>query len=51
MIEFFVLMFKNQKYHNEIHDWSVPPFSQDYDLASRSIHVVCVNFICECRDL
>ena len=27
-----------------IHNWSLQPFSQDYDLISHTIYVVCVNF-------
>ena len=34
-----------------IHNWSLQSFSQDYDLASYPIHVVCVNFIHEWRNL
>ena len=34
-----------------IHNWPLQPFSQDYGLASHTTHVVCVNFICEWRDL
>ena len=34
-----------------IHNWPLQPFSQDYDLASDTIHVACVNFIRGCRDL
>ena len=32
-----------------IHNWSLKPFSQDYDLASHTTHIVCVNFIHEWR--
>ena len=28
-----------------IHNWSLQPFSQHYDLASHTIYVVCINFI------
>ena len=31
-----------------IHNWSLQPFSQAYDLASHTTHVVCVNFMREC---
>ena len=34
-----------------IHNRSLQPFSQDYDIASHITHVVCFNFICEWRDL
>ena len=34
-----------------IHNWPLHSFSQDYGLASRITYVVCVNFICEWRDL
>ena len=34
-----------------IHNWSLEPFSQDYDLASHITYVVCVNFIHEWREL
>ena len=32
-------------------NWSLQPFSQDYDLPSHTIYVVCVNFIHKWRDL
>ena len=34
-----------------VRDWMLQPFSQDNGLASHVTHVVCVNFICEWRDL
>ena len=34
-----------------IHNWSLKPFSQDYDLASHTTYVVCVNFIHKWRDI
>ena len=37
--------------HTYIHNWLLQPFSQAYGLASHTTHVVCVNFICEWRDL
>ena len=37
--------------HAYIHNWPLQPFSQDYGLASHTTHVLCVNFICEWRDL
>ena len=37
--------------HTYIYNWPLQPFSQDYSLASHINHVVCVNFICEWRDL
>ena len=33
------------------HNWSLKSFNQDYDLASHTIYVVCINFIHEWRDL
>ena len=32
-------------------NWSLQPFSQDYKLASHTIHVQCVNFMHEGRNL
>ena len=32
-------------------NWSLQPFSQDYDLVSHTTYVVCVNFVHEWRDL
>ena len=40
-----------QNIHTYIHNWPLQPFSQDYGLDSHTIHVVCVNFIPEWRDL
>ena len=34
-----------------IHNWSLQSFSQDYDLASHTTYVVCINFIHKWRDL
>ena len=34
-----------------MHNWPLRSFSQDYHLDSHVIHVVCINFICEKRDL
>ena len=34
-----------------MHNWPLQPCSQDYGLASRNTHIVCVNFIREWRDL
>ena len=34
-----------------IHNWLLQPFSQDYDLASHTTYVVCVNFIHKWRNL
>ena len=34
-----------------VYNWSLQPFSQDFDLASRTTYVVCVNLIHEWRDL
>ena len=34
-----------------LHNWSIQPFSQDYNLASHIIYVVCVKFIHEWRAL
>ena len=34
-----------------IHNWSIQPVNQDYDLASPNSYVVCVNFTLERRDL
>ena len=33
------------------YNWSLQPFSQDYDLVSHTTYVVCVNFIHEWWDL
>ena len=32
-------------YKPYIHNWSLQPFSQDYDLVSYTTYVVCVNFL------
>ena len=37
--------------HIHTHNWPLQPFSQDYDLASHTIHVVCINFTHKWRDL
>ena len=37
--------------HTYIHNWSLQPFSHDYDLVSHTTYVVCVSFIHEWRDL
>ena len=37
--------------HTYIHNWPLQPISQDYGLVFPTAHVVCVNFICEWRDL
>ena len=37
--------------HTYIHSWLLQHFSQDLGLASRTTHVVCVNFIRDWRDL
>ena len=34
-----------------IHNWSLQPLSQDYDLASHITFIECVNFLHEWRDL
>ena len=34
-----------------IHNWPLQPFYQDYDLASHTTYVECVNFIYKWRDL
>ena len=34
-----------------MHNWPLQPFSQDYNLASHTTHVLCINFIPEWRDL
>ena len=34
-----------------IHNWPLQPLSYNYDLASHTVHVVCVNFIYVWRDL
>ena len=34
-----------------IHNWSLHPFSQDYELSSHTTYVVCVNLIHSQRDL
>ena len=48
-LEDFVLI-KCSKY-NYIHNWSLQPFSQDYDdLASHTTYVMCINFIHEWRN-
>ena len=38
-------------YFTYMHNWPLQPFSQDYGLASHTIHIVCINFIHEWRDL
>ena len=40
----------NSYKHTYIHNSSLQYFSQDYDLASYTTYVVCVNFIHECLD-
>ena len=37
--------------HKYIQNWPLQPFSQDYVLVSHATYVVCVNFICDWRDL
>ena len=37
--------------HTYINNWSLQPFSQDYDLASRTTCDVCLNFIHTWREL
>ena len=32
------------------HNWPLEPYTQDYDLASHTTHVVCDNFIHEWQD-
>ena len=42
-----------RRHHWPIHhidNWPLKPFSQDCGLASRTTHVMCINFICEWRD-
>ena len=34
-----------------VHNWSLQPFNQDYDLVFHAIYVVCVNLIHERRNL
>ena len=43
------LIFKRNRTY--LLNWPLQPFSQYYDLASHTTHVVCVNFIHECWDL
>ena len=33
--------------HTYAHNWSLQPFSQDYNLATHIIYIMCVNFIHE----
>ena len=35
----------NYSRYTYIHNWSLQPFSQDYDLAFHTTYIVCVNFI------
>ena len=35
----------NMETRTNVHNWSLQPISQDYDLASRTTYVVCINFI------
>ena len=44
-------MIKHSLEETYIHNWSLQPFRQDYDLVSHTTNVVCVNFIHEWRDL
>ena len=37
--------------HTYIHNWLLPAFSEDYDLASHTTYVEGVNFIREWREL
>ena len=46
----FILLHFN-KLITYIHNWSLQYFFQDYDLASYTTYVVCVNFIHEWQDL
>ena len=39
------------KFYTYLLNWPLQPFSQDYDLASHTIYVVCVTFIHKWRDL
>ena len=43
----YVLAIYEKNYH--VYDWSLQSFIKDYDLASRTTYVVCVNFIYERR--
>ena len=36
---------------NNIHNWPLQAFSQDYDLASYTTYAVCINFIREWLNL
>ena len=36
---------------SHIYNWPLKLFSKDYGLASHTTHGVCINFICEWRDL
>ena len=38
-------------YFDYIHNWSLQPLSQDYDLVSHNTYVMCVNFIHEEHEL
>ena len=37
--------------HTYIHNWSLQPFNQDYDLVSHTAYVVCINPIHHWRAL
>ena len=39
------------KTHAGLCNWSLQPLSQDYDLATHTTYVVCINFIHEWQDL
>ena len=30
--------------HTYIHNWSLEPFNQNYDIVSHTTYVVCINF-------
>ena len=44
------IMLKPNEY-TYLHNWFLQQFSQDYDLASHIIQVVCINFIQKWWDL
>ena len=53
IIAYYITRFTNILFliRTHIHNWSLQPFSQAYDLASHDTYVVCVNFIYKWRDL
>ena len=50
LMTWVMLTLSNANTYIHIHNWPLQPFSQDYSLASHTMHVVCVYFIREWRD-